>query len=130
MTRERLIERMKNLQNLIPNTMKAIEELPEFDFPCHLSNVLDPGELQIDIEYNLQNYVILRRALGKNYKWQGRWFHGQIGCHFIEFKHKSLDIRLDIKLQLQEEFIEGQSCRLVVDNYTKPEPIYKMECRE
>lgn len=127
--REELIKEMERLQNLFPDTIKAINELPKFDFPCRLLLVTSPGELQLNIEYNLQNYIILRRALGKNYKFLGRWFHGRLGCHFIEFKHKSLEIRLDIKLQLQEEFIEGQSYKLVVDDYTKPEPIYKMECK-
>lgn len=123
--KERLIKRMDEMESLIKDTIVATSELPEVNFDCSLSMVHDPGELQIDMMYDLDNYKILRRKLGKDYRFRRRWFHRTLGSYFVEFKHRTLNIKLDIRMSLNET----TSCKLIVDHYTQPEPVYKVECK-
>jgi hypothetical protein len=114
------------MESLIADTITAINELPEIKFDCRLSTVLPPGELQINMEYNLDDYKVLRRKLCKDYKFLRHWFHKTLGSYFVQFEHKRLNVKLDIQLKLKED--GGTACKLEIDHWTKPEPVYKVIC--
>lgn len=124
--KQRLIERMEKLQSLIPDTIRAVNELPVVEFDCHLMTVLDPGKLCVEIDYDVEKYKLLRRKLNKNWRFIERHFNKHLGCYFAEFQHESLDVKLDIKMRVTEE---GETCKLIVDHYTNPQPVYRVECK-
>lgn len=133
--KEEFVSNMEKMKRLIPHTIKALDQLyaslHEDDVDVvnsGLYTTLPPGELRIELAYDMALYRRLRKAMGNNWIFTYRLFNEFIGAHFIYFEHKEFDVTLDIALELSQEFVEGQSCRLVVDHYQEPEPVYRVEC--
>lgn len=120
--KERLIERFRKIQELIPDTIKALELIPD---DGNMFVHLDPGELRVILDYDIPEYKIFRRALSKD-SWsiKTKFFNELVGCYHVEFRHKTLRVNLMVDLQLK---LTGQ-CRLVKIGERKPDPIYKVVC--
>jgi hypothetical protein len=121
-----LIKRMESLQVLIPDTIKAIEDLPEIK-NCHLYTMLDPGRLQIRFPYD-ENYLRIRRLTAKCWRYISHGFNEYTGNWYVYFHHRTLQITLSFELDIPIEFQEGLSCRLVEVGH-KTEVIYGLECK-
>jgi hypothetical protein len=125
--KERLQKRLEKMQKVIPDTIEAMRSLPELEF-LHLYATLGPGQLRLQMDYNVKKYKMLRKKLGANWIYQEKHFNNHIGAYFIEFKHKILDVSLDIELDMSTELVDGQSCRLVEIDKRPAQPVYKVEC--
>lgn len=125
--KDRIIARMREMEKLIPDTIKALNMVPDgYD----LYTSLPPGELRIQMDYNLQDYRVLRRRLRKNWTFKYRRFNQLTGCYYIYFANKSgLDVELVVELVLVDEQPVGQNCKLVIDRYEQ-RPIFKVVCDE
>jgi hypothetical protein len=124
--KKELVERLKNLQSLIPDTIKAIEDLPEIE-GAELYNFLPPGELRIAFLYN-GNYLKIRRLVSKRWQYVGHRFNKYTGHYYVYFHHRTLRVTLDFELEIPTEFQDGLSCRLVEVAH-KTEIIYGLECK-
>lgn len=126
MDKQKLIDRMNKLKKLIPNTIKAIHELPEIGY---LYTSLDPGELQIQLIYNPNEYLSLRRMLAKRWKHIRHSFNDLTGNYYVYFRHRELeDIELHLELEIPTDFENGSSCRLVETGY-RTAVVYGLECK-
>jgi hypothetical protein len=120
----KLVEKLEGLQKSIPDTIKAAKSLPlEFG---ELYQITEPGELRIDMQYNVVQYRILRRFLKNDWKFVDKYFHENLGFWFSNFAHKRLEVDLKIGLELSSN--EEASCRRIKVG-EKTMPIYKMECK-
>ena len=134
--KEKLINRLLHNSQVIPDTISVIDELfsslpddiiKEVDKGLYVS--LEPDKLRIEMPYNMPTYRKLRRALGTRWTYLKRHFNEYMGAHFIYFRHKKFD-DISISIVLNLGGISDQyQCKLVVDHYRKPEPVYRMECR-
>lgn len=122
--KERLIRRLGNMQDLIPDTIEAVKALPELEF-LGLYTILDPGTLRLQMDYDIKRYKLLRRALGSDWQYQYKRFNDYTGAFYIKFNHKFSDVLLTIQLDLSTD---GQACKLVKVGEQKPDPIYKVVC--
>lgn len=121
--KERLIERFNHMQKLIPDTIQALSDLPDDGY---IFTILDPGELWVTLDYNIANYRKYRREMGSNWLFLNRRFNELMGDYEMRFTHATLDVRLMIDLEMSED---GDVCKIVVDHYRKPEPVYRVECK-
>ena len=125
--KERLQKRLEEMQSLIPDTLEAMQSLPELEF-IRMYITLNPGELCLRMDYNIKQYKVLRRELGSDWKWQEKRFNNYIGSYYIGFTHKRLDVLLDIQLDMSTKLVEGQLCRLVKIGERPVEPIFEVVC--
>lgn len=125
--KERLIKRLNHMQKLIPDTILAMQELPELEF-LHMYTTLNPGELQLQMDYNIKKYKILRRELAGEWKCRKKSFNEIMGTYFVEFRHKYLNVTLDVQLDMNTEPFAGQSCKLVEVGKRLPQSIYEVIC--
>lgn len=124
--KEELINRMNDLKKLIPNTIKAISDLPNIG---RLYMTLNPGDLQININYKPDTYLKLRRTLAKKWKYESKHFNKYNGNYYVKFIHRNFEkIKLTLELELPGEFETGATCRLVEVGHTL-QIIYGLECK-
>lgn len=123
--KERLVRRMNNLQELIPATIEAANDLPDIG---HLYTALDPGELRIRLDYKPTEYLVLRRAIARKWKYTNHYFNKLNGNYYACFKHRNLEVELTLELEFPGEFENGATCR-VIELGHEAKPIYGLECR-
>lgn len=127
-SKEQLIDRMNELQSLIPDTIEAINTLPEM-VGLHLYATSQPGDLTISMPYDMAKYKEFRRLLGKNWKCVRHNFNDLVGAVYVCFyyRHNHL-IQLDVQLNVPFSGAIA-TCKLEID-HTIEKPVYKMVCKE
>jgi hypothetical protein len=125
--KKKFVSRMNELTELIPDTIKATHSLPD-NIKGYLYTFLDPGELRISIDYTPQQYLNVRRALAKQWKFLYRNFNSLTGCYYIHLHHRELKVELTLELVFPAEFKEGANCKVVEVGH-KTEVIYGLECK-
>jgi hypothetical protein len=122
----KLIARMNNLKKLIPDTIEAINSLPN-DINGDMYIFLDPGVLRITIQYSPE-YLSIRRKLAKFWQYTKHEFNNRTGGIYVYFQHRFLEVELTLELEIAMEYQPGVACKLVEVDH-KTEVIYGLECK-
>jgi hypothetical protein len=123
----KLIARMNDLRKLIPDTIEAINSLPN-GINGDMYIFLDPGVLRITIQYLPKEYLSTKRKLSEFWQYTKHEFNNRSGNVYVYFQHRFLEVELTLELEIAMEYQPGVACKLVEVDH-KTEVIYGLECK-
>lgn len=124
--KEKLDEALDHFTSSMAVLIEVAKDIPE-DLPywagIYPTHIIEPSSIRIDMPYDLDKLVILRKALGNKWKSDGssKSFSDNMSFRYV---HIGTGLRMEVILDAE---LSGSTCKRVQVG-VKEEPVWEVRC--